>query len=112
MSVLVFLSLKYSPSQLRRVKPVKYLRSILERVSAFARRLVWIADLRSFKVLPSANVLLVCHDNDRGIRIGRLKYSPILDTLNERLIDEGMSTLTIALPFSRYYGKYSYGRTE
>lgn len=59
--------------------------------------------------LPTADVLLICHDVDRGFEFNGKKYSQILDSINERLNAEGLSTITIASPYSNLYGDSAFG---
>lgn len=59
-----------------------------------------------------AQVLLICHDNNRGFQVYRKKYAQILDSLNEILIADGLSTITIAKPFSNYYGELAFGNVH
>jgi len=60
------------------------------------------------KVIKSP-VLLVCSDGNRGFVYSDRKYSPLLDTINERLVEEGMHCLTIATPFSVDKGAKAFG---
>jgi hypothetical protein len=59
--------------------------------------------------MPSAGVLLICHDDNRGFEFNGRKYSHLIDSINERLIAEGLSTITIATPFSHFYGESAFG---
>lgn len=62
-----------------------------------------------FYELPMAEILFVCHDNDRGITVAGKKYSQILDSINEQFIKNGVSTITIASLFSKFFGKSAFG---
>lgn len=62
--------------------------------------------------MPSADVLLICHDVDRGFEFNGKKYSQLLDSINERLVAEGLSTITIASPFSQFFGGSAFGNVR
>lgn len=59
--------------------------------------------------LKQVQVVLICHDADRGYVYNGKRYSQYLDTINEQLRKRGLSTLTIAYPYSRFYGNKAYG---
>jgi hypothetical protein len=60
--------------------------------------------------LVKSDVLVICHDNSRTASINGLKYAPIIDTILDDLGPE-YSSITLALPFSKYFGKSCYGNT-
>lgn len=68
-----------------------------------------IFDIDDTNNISSADVLLICHDHDRGFEFNGKKYSQILDSINERLVAEGLSTITIASPFSQFFGDSAFG---
>lgn len=68
-----------------------------------------IFDIDDTNNIPSVDVLLICHDADRGFEFNGKKYSQILDSINERLVAEGLSTITIASPFSQFFGDSAFG---
>jgi hypothetical protein len=70
-------------------------------------RFFWSVGERS-RILPT-QVLLVCHDADRGYVHEGKRYAQVLDSLNERIVRSGISTLTIAAPFSEIAGDLAYG---
>ncbi|UNK38234.1 hypothetical protein MNR02_00535 [Shinella sp. H4-D48] len=59
--------------------------------------------------LTNADVLLVCHDADRGLTIGGKAYSPLLDSVRERLEQAGRSSCVVAWQFSRLTGHRAHG---
>ena len=59
--------------------------------------------------VAQADVLLWCHDINRNYLYDGLRYSPIVDSLNERFINAGLSTITLARPYSEIPEKECYG---
>lgn len=59
--------------------------------------------------LHPASVMLVCSDGDRGFTFGGKKYAQVLDSVNDRLLDDGVRTLTVSLPLSHILPCASYG---
>jgi hypothetical protein len=86
---------KYSKKFFKRFTP--YLDVLFNLFTAF----------ESNKFHP-AKVVLVCHDNDRSFLFNGEKYSPLIDSINDRLKQEGVEVLAISLPYSnplnRNYG--------
>lgn len=62
------------------------------------------------KRLPSAPAMLTCGDDDRGYEVAGRKYAQILDSLNERLMENALATVTIPLPYSALHGAKAFGR--
>ena len=50
--------------------------------------------------LEACDVLLFCHDANRGISLKNKAYSPLIDSVKEDLERRGLKCLSIALPFS------------
>lgn len=59
--------------------------------------------------LHAAPVMLVCGDGDRGVVFSGKKYAQLLDSINDRLIEVGIATLTVSLPFSELSPDSAYG---
>lgn len=74
-------------------------------------RIKYIFEINDTNNMPTADVLLVCHDVDRGFEINGKKYAQLLDSINERLVSEELSTVTVASHFSRYHGDSAFGDT-
>ena len=51
------------------------------------------------------DVLLICHDCDKGEVINGKHYSKLLDSTEEILSSLNLKCLSLALPFSKLYGK-------
>lgn len=64
---------------------------------------------KSIVSLPKADILFLCHDNSRTIIYENKLFSPLIDTLSIEL--ESYSSLTLALPFSKFSGKKTFGNT-
>lgn len=60
-------------------------------------------------MLPAAQVMLVCHDASRGYVYKGKRYAQLLDSINDKFIEYGINTVTVASPFSRLHGKEAYG---
>lgn len=61
------------------------------------------------KNLKKCDVLLFCHDANRGIDLEGKAYSPLLDSIQEELNKDGLSTQTIAHPWSKLFGEKAFG---
>jgi len=61
------------------------------------------------KNLKKCDVLLFCHDADRGVTLNNKAYSPLIDSVQNKLKIEGYSCQTIAHPFSKLIGNLAYG---
>jgi len=61
------------------------------------------------KKLENAEVLLWCHDINRNYMYKGVRYSSITDSLNDRFVKMGLSTATIARPYSVISEKNCYG---
>lgn len=86
----------------------------------WARRLRWCSETlgkvlvglrsrNSWRDLPAADVLLVCRDTDRSYVLKGQRYSPILDSIGERLRREGFTTASVASRMSRHTGMAAFG---
>ena len=71
-------------------------------LSFFLKRDTW-------ETLTKCDVLLICHDNDRGYLYDSKQYAQYLDSFGELLRKHGLKTESVAKPFSRYIGDTSYG---
>jgi hypothetical protein len=60
--------------------------------------------------IAPAQVLLICGDTDRGYIYQGKRYAQLLDSINERLSENGIETLTIADPFAKVYGALAFGK--
>ncbi|MBV5337061.1 MAG: hypothetical protein J0653_03550, partial [Deltaproteobacteria bacterium] len=61
------------------------------------------------KRLHAASVMLVCDDVDRGFIFFGKRYAQLLDSINDRLIELGIGTLTVSLSFSKLSPDSVYG---
>ena len=61
------------------------------------------------KNLKKCDVLLFCHDADKGVTLNNKAYSPLIDSVQNKLKIEGYSCQTIAHPFSKLIGNWAYG---
>ena len=63
----------------------------------------------SLNKIENHDILYLCHDNSRPIFYQEKFYSPLIDSINIELND--FTSITLALPFSKYSGKMAYGNT-
>lgn len=63
----------------------------------------------SLSSLRHADVLLFCHDADRGVALNGKAYSPLLDSIRDDLVERGYTCTTVALQFSRVVGDAAHG---
>lgn len=61
------------------------------------------------KLLMPCDVLLFCHDVDRGVTLDNKAYSSLLDSTREELEARGLSCISIAHPWSRLTGRRGFG---
>lgn len=61
------------------------------------------------EMLPTAQIMLVCHDASRGYVYKGKRYAQLLDSINDIFIGYGINTITIASPLSRLHGKEAHG---
>ncbi len=60
-------------------------------------------------MLQQADVLLICHDVDRGFNFRGKAYSPLIDSVREDLENRGLRCQVIAHPWSRLVGRRAWG---
>ena len=65
--------------------------------------------LNETKRLKQADIILWCRDENRNYIYQELRYSSIIDALNDRFTKMGISTVTIARPYSGISEKNCYG---
>lgn len=63
----------------------------------------------SLRLLNKCDVLLFCHDVDRGVDLDGKAYSPLLDSVREDLESRGFICQTVAHPWSVLVGNAGYG---
>ena len=61
------------------------------------------------KKVDASDVLLYCHDNDRGVTVFGKRYSQLIDTVGDIYASLGYSSLTIAAAYSNLIGDKAYG---
>lgn len=64
-----------------------------------------------FSNLRSSDVMLLCNDSSRSFTYNGKKYAPILDTINDILINSGLSTISVARPYSFLKPNQVYGNS-
>lgn len=62
----------------------------------------------SWHSMRKCDVLLVCHDNDRGYSYHNKAYSQLLDSVGDLCARKGLSTSTIAIPYSQLVGVHAH----
>ena len=64
----------------------------------------------SVSSITACDVLMFCHDADRGVTLSQLPYSPLMDSLGDELRARGYHCQSISLPWSRLTGSLAYNR--
>lgn len=59
--------------------------------------------------IQSCDVLLFCHDADRGTSLNNKAYSPLIDSIKDKFEEAGYSCVSIAHPWSKIIGDAGYG---
>lgn len=62
----------------------------------------------TWKKLNRCDVLLMCHDGDRGIMLNGRAYSPLIDSIGDDLISRGWNCESLALSTSFLVGDLAY----
>ena len=83
----------------------KYLRNFLQ---AFSGLMIGRFDDTS-RTLEKCNVLFYCHDSHRPIKIEGKSFSPLVDSLVEIFSQMGLSSITVAAPWSQLTGEDTFG---
>lgn len=63
----------------------------------------------TWKTLDSCDVLLICHDVDRGATVQGKAYSPLLDSIGDDLAAKGWVCGRLVHPYSRLTGQAAHG---
>jgi hypothetical protein len=82
---------------------------LLKVVIAKLKRLFSTLNFFELSKLTRTDIVLFCGDTDRGLSYSGKMYSQILDSLNQLFQHRGISTVTIAKPSSRIFGKGAFG---
>ncbi|MCT7995232.1 hypothetical protein [Laspinema olomoucense] len=64
----------------------------------------------NWQSLTKCDVLLVCHDNDRGYTYQNQAYAQLLDSLGDLIRQKGCVIQSVAQPFSRLTQSKAYGK--
>lgn len=59
--------------------------------------------------IKPCDVLLFCHDVDRGVSLNDQAYSPLIDSMRDEFEKKGYKCISIAHPWSSITGKHGYG---
>ncbi|ANV86369.1 hypothetical protein [Picosynechococcus sp. PCC 7117] len=59
--------------------------------------------------INSCDVLLICHDNNRGHNYQNQAYAHLLDSMGDLLRQKNLRIITVAKPFSQLTGQLGYG---
>ncbi len=82
---------------------------ILKRVVFWSEVLSASITPDNWKHLDRCDVLLVCHDANRGYDYGGQAYAPLLDSLGDSLKQKGLTTQSLAKCFSKLTGTRAHG---
>lgn len=62
----------------------------------------------SVSSITPCDVLLFCHDADRGVTLDQLPYSPLMDSLGDELKARGYCCQSVSLPWSKLTGSLAH----
>ena len=62
----------------------------------------------SVSSITPCDVLLFCHDADRGVTLNQLPYSPLMDSLGDELKARGYRCQSVSLPWSKLTGSLAH----
>lgn len=82
---------------------------MLDTIKNYLRVLKEINFKDASKSIPLCDVLLFCHDVDRGVSLGNKAYSPLIDSIRDQLEEAGYSCVSIAHPWSKIVSYKGYG---
>jgi hypothetical protein len=82
---------------------IKYIKKIINKLLKIKIHYFY-SDLSKATV---CDVLLFCHDNDRGLILNNSSYSPLIDSIFDELTNLNIACQSISLPWS----KLGYGKT-
>ena len=82
------------------VPKAKKVKLYIKKLTAFNKSCKGLFQIDEFKSLTETEILFFCHDINRSYTYHGKKYSTIVDTLNELFIEQGITSLTIARPYS------------
>lgn len=67
--------------------------------------------LSEYWKLTKCDVLLYCHDNDRGLNLNKKAYSPLIDSVRDELIKKGLKCSSISAPWSNLGFEKTHGNS-
>lgn len=62
----------------------------------------------STEKMIECDCIFICHDVDRPLTFNKMAYSPLIDSLREKIESTGLTCQSIALPYSKLTGKKAY----
>jgi hypothetical protein len=86
-----------------------YVGHFVRRVQYAAKMLTSSAKFGELNNAHPAKVLLLCHDANRGYIYQGKKYSQLIDSINQRIEEQGLKTITLATPISLIPKSDAYG---
>jgi len=90
--------------------PASILKRIWRQRDLIGTTLRCVARADGWRGLTACDVLLACHDNDRGYTFRNRAYAHFLDSMGDLLNEHRLTTQSVALPYSRLTGQGVYGR--
>lgn len=95
----------------RYLRPAKrYLQSAKKNLSSVKKLIKYYANPDTYKTLGNCDVLLFCHDVDRGDDRDGLAYSKFIDSVADDLTEKGWVCKQIARPGSKLTGDKAWGK--
>lgn len=80
---------------------IDYIKSLARKYLRFASQLKLHYFYSEISKIKRCDVLLFCHDVNRGLTLNGLAYSPLIDTICEELVGENIKCQAISLPWSK-----------
>jgi hypothetical protein len=85
------------------------LKMLIKKLQNFILNIKAIMVKDGMSMLQQADVLLICHDVDRGINFRGKAYSPLIDSVREDLENRGLRCQVVAHPWSCLVGSRAWG---
>lgn len=82
---------------------IKKIRKVITEIKFF------FSDLNLREKKEKYEVIVMCHDDHRSINFNNKKYSPLTDSILDKLNQSGVSSATFAMPYSDIRGDQAYG---
>ncbi len=76
----------------------------MRRLLYFLVLFKYLLSINELKRAKPTSILLICHDVDRAFLWEGVRYAQLLDSINDRLMNLGLDTISVSSPFSKKSG--------